>query len=180
MSPHSILKASPEESKPGPLRLPPTHALPFAGYRPDMLSPRVHFPPTPSMISSTHQALPSHVYDRAPITVSPNTCMLPERDHSGDGKGSYFHPRAYEACQKVEADLSAPSHTLSPDLSSDDSDLGSPSSNPSISISIHQRRSSPSTPRMKRPKIVRRDSRAYIRNTTSFSDSCLDGCLGGF
>lgn len=54
--------------------------LPFSSYTTPNAphSPHVHFPPTPSLVST----LPTHsssTYDRAPITVSPNSCELPER-----------------------------------------------------------------------------------------------------
>ncbi|KAI0962095.1 hypothetical protein AcV7_001015 [Taiwanofungus camphoratus] len=98
--------------------------LPFTSCG-DTLSPHVHFPPTPWMISLRFTHSPN-TYDRAPILVSPNACQLPKRgqrklhsppvdpegergrsrSRSRDGdcsveedvKGSYFHPRAYEAC----------------------------------------------------------------------------------
>ncbi|KAI0688128.1 hypothetical protein BC835DRAFT_1230907, partial [Cytidiella melzeri] len=95
--------------------------LPFATCA-RILSPHVHFPPTPSMVASTHPVHSPQTYDRKPIIVSPNYCALPERgdhfhsppldfevergrgrsrqtDNSEHIKGSYFHPRAYEACE---------------------------------------------------------------------------------
>lgn len=130
--PHPILKLKRDSS---PFRAP---ALPFAAARPAaLLSPHVHFPPTPG-IAATYPAYSPTTYDRKPIVVSPNACQLPRRGarklHSpppepdppceprglgpescergrdrgarrrgraedGDAiKGSYFHPRAYEAC----------------------------------------------------------------------------------
>ncbi|KAH6911060.1 hypothetical protein BKA70DRAFT_51964 [Coprinopsis sp. MPI-PUGE-AT-0042] len=52
--------------------------FPFASSTRVLDSPRVHFPPTPTMtsIALTHSP---HAYDRAPIQVTPNTCALPER-----------------------------------------------------------------------------------------------------
>ncbi|KAI0782403.1 hypothetical protein BC629DRAFT_553987 [Irpex lacteus] len=100
--------------------------LPFATCA-RIMSPRVHFPPTPSMVASTHPVHSPQTYDRKPIVISPNYCALPqrgsrklysppadfevERPERGRGrarqssdkaehiKGSYFHPRAYEACE---------------------------------------------------------------------------------
>ncbi|OCH95709.1 hypothetical protein OBBRIDRAFT_498768 [Obba rivulosa] len=101
-----------------PLIEPTLIALPFAAC-PTILSPHVHFPPTPR-ISSQHPAHSPRTYDRAPIVVSPNVCQLPQRgartlysppthfevekrgrsrSRGPDVKGSYFHPRAYEACK---------------------------------------------------------------------------------
>lgn len=106
-----------------------THALPFATCA-SILSPRVHFPPTPSMVASTHPVHSPQTYDRKPIVVSPNSCALPDRgerklyspptefeverrDRSRSRrssklehvKGSYFHPRAYEACEPEPLDV---------------------------------------------------------------------------
>lgn len=84
---------------------------PFEALPPPPLSPHVHFPPTPTIVSSTHTTHSSSIYDRAPIAVSPNSCELPERGGRVYGspdsmhhaprkpKGSYFHPCAYEACE---------------------------------------------------------------------------------
>ena len=101
MSLHPILKASwisqldPNSTTP---------ALPFARcqLRNPLFSPHVHFPATPVLSSSesTHSAT---AYDRAPIDVSPNACQLPERGGRVytpvSPKRSYFHPRAFEACE---------------------------------------------------------------------------------
>jgi hypothetical protein len=53
--------------------------FPFASSTRVLDSPRVHFPPTPTMtsIALTHSP---HAYDRAPIQVTPNSCALPERN----------------------------------------------------------------------------------------------------
>jgi hypothetical protein len=108
-------------------------------------SPHVHFPPTPTL-TSTHTTHSPFNYDRAPIIVSPNECALPERGgrfyspksspvyvHRTPPKGCYFHPRAFEACEREVLDerfapLNPPA--LIPDLSlsssseaSDDSDM---------------------------------------------------------
>lgn len=104
-----------------------SNPLPFATCQ-RVASPHVHFPPTPR-ISSMHLAYSPQTYDRAPIAVSPNACQLPSRgertlrsppahldverrgrsrsrgrnssssSEDEDLKGSYFHPRAYEACK---------------------------------------------------------------------------------
>ncbi|KZT24235.1 hypothetical protein NEOLEDRAFT_1023988, partial [Neolentinus lepideus HHB14362 ss-1] len=102
MSPRPILKRDPPSTI-------ASNPLPFATC-PTLFSPKVHFPPTPTM-TSTHPTHSPFTYDRAPIIVSPNVCTLPERGgrevYSGERqdrsavsiKGSYFHPRAYEACE---------------------------------------------------------------------------------
>ncbi|ESK92388.1 hypothetical protein Moror_4565 [Moniliophthora roreri MCA 2997] len=86
----------------------------FESFPPPSLSPHVHFPPTPTIVSSTHMTHSSSIYDRAPIEVSPNSCELPERGGRVCGspdsihhaprkpKGSYFHPHAYEACEREQ------------------------------------------------------------------------------
>ncbi|KII93022.1 hypothetical protein PLICRDRAFT_377273 [Plicaturopsis crispa FD-325 SS-3] len=101
-----------------------------------MLSSHVHFPPTPAL-TQTHVTHSPATYDRAPIVVSDNTCALPERggrtysagtsERKKQAKGSYFHPRAYEACEREPAYAAAPPFDpppLVPDVSSssDDSD----------------------------------------------------------
>ncbi|PCH34302.1 hypothetical protein WOLCODRAFT_135615 [Wolfiporia cocos MD-104 SS10] len=158
IQPRPILK---RDSPPPPL----SDDLPFSMCD-HILSPRVHFPPTPCMSSMkfTHS---SQAYDRAPIVVSPNNgCLIPKRDrrlrsplvhpkgargrmHPSEDehdyesddeeveevevveevKGSYFHPRAYEACTLEPVDTAtgsfdvSPPPSLVPDLSpSDESD----------------------------------------------------------
>ena len=110
-----------------------------------ILSPHVHFPPTPNIASLRFTHSPT-TYDRAPIVISPNSgCLqLPkrgarklysppagfdcerrgrtrtrstsrERDSSEspeDVKGSYFHPRAFEAC--APEPLNVPTMTFEP------------------------------------------------------------------
>lgn len=117
--------------------------LPFASCGSKvLLSPHVHFPPTPILVS-THTTHSSGMYDRAPIAISPNSCALPERGgrtysptadssrklSSSQAKGSYFHPRAYEACETEPADAAYAAYAASaalpplvPDLSSSESD----------------------------------------------------------
>ncbi|KAE9391772.1 hypothetical protein BT96DRAFT_761072, partial [Gymnopus androsaceus JB14] len=99
--------------------------LPFASCRPDLLSPHVHFPPTPSM-ASTQTTHSSSIYDRAPISVSPNSCELPQRGErvyspsyvqqaprvTVDG---YFDPMSFNACGTASNDAVPP---LIPDASS--------------------------------------------------------------
>ncbi|KDQ62908.1 hypothetical protein JAAARDRAFT_359314 [Jaapia argillacea MUCL 33604] len=124
MSPRPILKRQlPCTSASSP--------FPFASCPAPPFSPHVHFPPTP-ILTSTHPAHSPSTYDRAPILVSPNSCALPhrnEREYEVDSlgecsgqagrlddcrgrtmsgksinvKGSYFHPRAYEASGGREA-----------------------------------------------------------------------------
>ena len=111
-SPRPILKLPPSPS------LTATSPLPFPSSRlPLFDSPRVHFPPTPTMtqMEITHS---SFTYDRKPIVVLPNACALPERgDRSVDSsecdlevwapsrrkkkaaKGGYLHPRAFEVVE---------------------------------------------------------------------------------
>ncbi|KAK0501037.1 hypothetical protein EDD18DRAFT_788215 [Armillaria luteobubalina] len=115
-----------------------SNPLPSSCCQPHINSPHVHFPPTPAL-SSTYVTHSSNAYDRAPITVSPNSCELPERggrlyiSNSPDisPKGSYFHPQAYEACQP-EPDLPSskfdvPDLSMSASSESEDSDgYGSP------------------------------------------------------
>lgn len=121
-------------------------ALPFAACG-RILSPHVRFPPTPSMVVSTHLVHSPQTYDRKPIVVSPNCCDLPRRgertvhSHPGDAeedddrgrggapdyvKGSYFHPRAYEACEAEPLELNdselSPPLLLSDDEYESDSD----------------------------------------------------------
>ncbi|KAL1951715.1 hypothetical protein VTO73DRAFT_864 [Trametes versicolor] len=115
--PHPILKRDSS-----PFRTP---ALPFSTCGQPLFSPHVHFPPTPRLVAGTYPAHSPTTYDRAPIAVTPNICQLPRRGErtirapsvegpEGEGrgrsrtrggkrsenvKGSYFHPRAYEACK---------------------------------------------------------------------------------
>ncbi|KAH9932105.1 uncharacterized protein BXZ73DRAFT_46894 [Epithele typhae] len=120
---------------PSPFRSP---VLPFHSARITLVSPHVHFPPTP-VIAATYPAYSPTTYDRQPIAVSPNVVQIPHRgarrlerhsppaspsahafaapapdverrgrtrSRSGSAHayqppapiGSYFHPRAYEAC----------------------------------------------------------------------------------
>jgi hypothetical protein len=117
-----ILKALPEPdlSKPPLPESSFSNPLPFAACssRVILSTPHVHFPSTPRLALTADTHSPG-TYDRAPIAVSPNSCELPER---GDRvyptpvlplKGSYFHPRAFEACE------AEPVPALLPDLSSE-------------------------------------------------------------
>ena len=110
-----------------------SNPLPFATCQ-GVSSPHVHFPPTPRM-SSMHTVYSPQTYDRAPIAISPNACQLPDRgsrklqsppanfevERRGrsrtrsssisstadeEVKGSYFHPRAYEACKLEPSNVS--------------------------------------------------------------------------
>ncbi|KAI0368923.1 hypothetical protein BV20DRAFT_1036841 [Pilatotrama ljubarskyi] len=135
--PHPILKRDSS-----PFRTP---TLPFSTCGP-LFSPHVHFPPTPRLVAATYPAHSPTTYDRAPIAVSPNVCQLPRRGERTNIKGSYFHPRAYEACKPEP--LNVPSATfdlpstpplvqdLSPSDESDDVTATTPpDSNLSSSIS---------------------------------------------
>ena len=142
--PHPILKRDLS-----PFKAP---ALPFTSSGSTMFSPHVHFPSTPH-IAATYPAHSPTTYDRKPIVVSPNVVQLPKRgarrlnsppadyDCESRGrsrsrtrgrapdravKGSYFHPRAYEACNPEPSSASSSSFdlpSLVQDLSpSDESD----------------------------------------------------------
>lgn len=197
MHPRPILKSlwvptSSTSDSPSP---PP---LPFASY--PSASPHVHFPPTPVLVS-THAAYSPRTYDRAPIAVSPNYCALPERGaRTLAPKGSYFHPRAFEACTPEPPALAH----LSSASESDDADCGAgapadASAPPPISVlrspipharsqeEIHTALSFlPYPPAQDQPKAMRRGStgraraRSTPRFTSAFQPPTLDGCLGGF
>ena len=101
-----------------------TQILPFAACK-TVQSPHVHFPPTPVIVSSTFDAHSPQTYDRRPIITSPSEGIFSaeqpklefevERTERGrspypkvkeeDVKGSYFHPRAYEACEPENLSL---------------------------------------------------------------------------
>ncbi|KAI6024566.1 hypothetical protein EDC04DRAFT_2545755, partial [Pisolithus marmoratus] len=94
MSPRPILKPRIELPTPEPLAEP----FPFATCPSVLRTPHVHFPPTPTL-TSTFTTHSSTIYDRTPVVVAPNVCALPGRhEREPTPKGSYFHPRAYEAC----------------------------------------------------------------------------------
>ncbi|KAJ7146415.1 hypothetical protein C8R44DRAFT_898292 [Mycena epipterygia] len=129
MPPRPILKALPEPdlSKPESSI---SNPLPFAACSSRvMFTPHVHFPSTPGLTFTGNTHSPG-TYDRAPIAVSPNSCALPERNGrvyrsaSVPPKGSYFHPRAFEACEAEAAEAAAEAESMSvppllPDLSSE-------------------------------------------------------------
>ncbi len=203
MSPRPILKPL--------LPLPEIPSHVFSVY-PRMFSPHVHFPPTPSLQSITFTHSPNS-YDRAPIVVSPNSCALPDRDErvynipsptspasiSGT-KGSYFHPRAFEACQPEQTSDGVPDLTFSSSESSDDSDgYGSPVVASPVSLSsgfapIPRTQSQEELehalsflpygkPRGKGVGDSAKKSclkRASRKVSGSFTEPGLDGCLGGF
>ncbi|TCD63506.1 hypothetical protein EIP91_005339 [Steccherinum ochraceum] len=136
LRPRPILKKNRSHTKPT------VTPLPFIDHGP--LSPHVHFPPTPGL-TSTHAVYSPTTYDRAPIIVSPNVCELPDRhdrmysppvaefeiEHIERGrtkdrgnrnvKGSYFHPRAYEACEPEPTLRTSPSSLNPPFLIDDES-----------------------------------------------------------
>lgn len=116
----------------------PLNPFPFATCRDLVVSPHVHFPPSPAL-ASTHTTHSPTVYDRAPIAVSPNLCALPERGgrvytsmaRTPTGittfPGDYFHPRAFDAPGPPDVPgtpFNPPSliPDLSPSESSDDND----------------------------------------------------------
>ncbi|KAJ3929015.1 MAG: hypothetical protein NXY57DRAFT_1018444 [Lentinula lateritia] len=93
-------------------------------------TPHVHFPPTP-VIASTQPTHSSSTYDRTAITVSPNSCELPERGGRCYSPSyathaprvtvnSYFDPLAGKACDTASYDTGTPP-LLIPDLSSSSS-----------------------------------------------------------
>ncbi|KAH7886364.1 hypothetical protein F5I97DRAFT_1778995, partial [Phlebopus sp. FC_14] len=117
-SPRPILKHHPNLSDQHHLLHP--SPFPFAACSTVLLSPHVHFPPTPTLTSTFTTHSPTS-YDRTPLVVAPNNCALPGRhereftegrtraeyeslssrsrsSRREEMKGSYFHPRAYEAC----------------------------------------------------------------------------------
>lgn len=202
--------------------------------RDTMLSPHVHFPPTPCLVVSTHPAHSPRTYDRKPILVSPNSCDLSsrnerklysppagfevERKERGRGrsrrrgqdtdvKGSYFHPRAFEACEPepFEEDilLTPPLMTrrssYSDDSDSDDSDAVSTPPDPKLAAALPQIQRAPSSPSnhpatyashvaglhhaiyvedKHRPQLSRAQKQPTI--TIVSSTSLDEGCLGGF
>ena len=198
-------------------------------------SPHVHFPPTPSMVASTHPAHSPHTYDRKPIVISPNHVAPPqagsrklysppvdfevERSERGRDrqarpspakvehtvKGSYFHPRAYEASElePLPADafqISPPLHVRRSPYSSDqyDSDVDSSDdesittppdakSPAAVVIVDPQCASQPlddahSVDGVERPALVRSSKRPSIQLSSSREHSLTldEGCLGGF
>lgn len=213
MTPRPILKShSPADCFPSA-----STALPFMKV---LHSPHVHFPPTPTL-TDTQTTHSPFVYDRAPILVSPNKCELPERggrvcsslsigSSSSMPKGSYFHPRAFEVCEREPLDDFHPSletPLLIPDLSSEseDSDVfGSPpvySPIRNISPKHSQHTTHPTYPAaedlgaplsfLPYPNLQMKDRRKPKRRGSSnkpqalrlreLSDELsLDGCLGGF
>ncbi|KAI6124261.1 hypothetical protein EV401DRAFT_2068952 [Pisolithus croceorrhizus] len=145
MSPRPILKPRLEL----PTQEPPVEPFPFAACPSLLRTPHVHFPPTPTL-TSTFTTHSSSAYDRTPVVVAPNTCALPgrhERELFTDNnterrgseppstthsrtrkptpKGSYFHPRAYEACAPEPCPSSIWSSPDS-DSSSSDSQVSTP------------------------------------------------------
>ncbi|KAJ7631627.1 hypothetical protein DFH06DRAFT_698479 [Mycena polygramma] len=220
MHPRPILKALPEPALADPpLPSSPTpsssHPLPFAACstRGLLSTPHVHFPATPGL-ALTADAYSPGTYDRAPIAVQPNSCAMPERGGrvygspavSASGalpKGSYFHPRAFEACEPE------PVPPLLHDLSSDDSveecvspQSSSPMPGPRVAVRMqgtpyptpiprthsqeefdyalsflpHPPAPVPQRELEKRRKSPRPRSVAFADST----DTDCDGCLGGF
>ncbi|KAJ4470970.1 hypothetical protein J3R30DRAFT_3213327, partial [Lentinula aciculospora] len=144
MPPRPILKARlysfTQRSPVSPSPLSSNNSLPFSSCKPGLLTPHVHFPPTP-VIASTQDTHSSLTYDRTAIAVSPNSCELPERGgrcyspsyahHTPRATvNSYFDPLAVKACGTALEGSSVPPPLIA-DMSSssesDDSDAyGSP------------------------------------------------------
>jgi hypothetical protein len=142
MSPRSILKHPQLPYLPNQQHF--QQPFPFAACSSVLHSPRVHFPPTPTL-TSTYTTHSASAYDRTPAVVPPNTCALPgrhEREFTIDASysqhahyqpvESYFHPRASEACAIEPSGYplppfpapaltpDAPHHANSPGSDSDD------------------------------------------------------------
>ncbi|KAI4517016.1 hypothetical protein GGG16DRAFT_52113 [Schizophyllum commune] len=218
MSPRPILKAFASEAIPASTQYQPplSGALPFATYPHGMQTPHVHFPPTPGLASHHTTHSPAQ-YDRAPIVIEPNACALPERGgrvcsppskkrRTAPAKGSYFHPRAYEAIEPESPssppplilDTSASSSSSSSSESTDESDacmsppVASPKEERRLSFLPHApwaemdqdiRPSPTKRKHTRRPTgPIRRTSSARVP-FSSFAESSEDddaACLGGF
>jgi len=197
-------------------------ALPFLS---PLDSPHVHFPPTPTL-TSIHPTHSQYTYDRAPIVVSPNMCALPERGgrmyspqtspellhsiHYTTPKGGYFHPRAFEACEREMIDEGTASNppTLIPDLSassssevSDDPEVYCPAlppiptrstSTPDFTYPFSQSHlpkeisaalsflPHPPSPRAEGQRKLRLKKRGIEDGFRSTTSELSEGCLGGF
>ncbi|TFL06620.1 hypothetical protein BDV98DRAFT_158509 [Pterulicium gracile] len=150
MSPRPILKCSQHPTL-ASLPPPPVLTTPFPFSSCVVLSPHVRFAPTPTL---TFTYTLDQDYDRAPIAISPNACSMPSRGErvyqsnspqhspcprgrSTQVKGSYFHPRAFEACTTERSvprpmsplhSPSTPELSFSSSESSSDSDSSLPAS----------------------------------------------------
>ncbi|KAL1749307.1 hypothetical protein HDZ31DRAFT_27924 [Schizophyllum fasciatum] len=215
MTPRPILKAFASEEIPAAMQHQPplSGALPFATYPHGMQTPHVHFPPTPNL-SSHHTTHSPAQYDRAPIVVGPNACELPERGgrlcsppskkrRTAPAKGSYFHPRAYEAIEPESPSSPPPliMDTSSSSSSSESTDESDVCMSPPMASPREERRLSflPHAPgadkeqdvrpgpgkrkHTRRPTgPIRRPSSTRV-SFTSFAESSEDedaACLGGF
>ncbi|KAF8844248.1 hypothetical protein BDN67DRAFT_963409 [Paxillus ammoniavirescens] len=190
MSPRSILKHPKLSGHTNQQHFP--DPFPFAPCSSVRVSPHVHFPPTPTLTSTFTTHSPS-TYDRTSVVVAPNNCALPGRHerefietsyshYSPDRyrvdnlKGSYFHPRAFEACSIEPSGYPPPAYATPPlipdtpyDTSSesDDSDgrLMTPpdpiSSTPPISVHFSTRHTS-------NPMIPYSHSQEQIESAFSF------------
>lgn len=209
-----------------------SNPLPFTACG-TIISPHVHFPPTPGL-TETHPAHSPHTYDRHPIMVSPNACLLPERNgrqihtptvefeierpqrgrsqerkpKQTSVKGSYFHPRAFEACEPEPLDgsisLSPPPLVRDASSPSDEEVIITPPSHSSpwstrdegspiltdvyvVASSLHNKYASDDAQpsrygkdRRRRPNLQRVDhDRLAKRPKASFAGPD-EGCLGGF
>ncbi|KAJ6541662.1 hypothetical protein B0H19DRAFT_1174097 [Mycena capillaripes] len=208
MHPRPILKAlpKPDLAKPPLPESPFSNPLPFAACSSRVLlfSPHVHFPSTPRLTLTAVTHSPG-TYDRAPIAVSPNSCAMPERggrvyspSEAPLPKGSYFHPRAFEACEPEPP-------PLMPDLSSETDEsteecVSPKSASPEPRVAVRMQGTPyptpipcthsqeefdhalsflphPPVPIAKRVLERRRSPR---RPRSAFEDTDCEGCLGGF
>ncbi|CAL1694702.1 unnamed protein product [Somion occarium] len=171
--------------------------LPFAACG-SIFSPHVHFPPTPGL-SETHPAHSPQTYDRAPIVVSPNACLLPERhdrrvysptieveierpqrgrprsrtSKHASVKGSYFHPRAYEACEPEPPSDSTWLPLLTDVYASPVSPQGSDHGPDLYTVAY-------GVEKRQRPNLGRMGNSLSAKAAKGFCAQLDEGCLGGF
>jgi hypothetical protein len=204
--------------------------LPFATCV-SILSPHVHFPPTPSMVASTHPVHSPQTDDRKPIVVSPNHCAIPKRgakklysppadfeverpqrgrrvrqaNSNENVKGSYFHPRAFEACEPepivddaleqlspplLVRDLSNSDEYDSADSSDEENVTTPPDPKHAVVVSIADPSSDSAMPRLlgreskgspvedkARPMLVRSSKRPSVRFSSSREQILLPASL---
>jgi hypothetical protein len=177
-----------------------------------MYSPHVHFPSTPRLAFTGNTHSPGS-YDRSCIAVSRNSCAMPERGgrvYSPTSMrprpiGSYFHPRAFEACELDATAVPALLHDLSSET--DDEECVSPKpTSPEPRVAVRMQGTPYPTPMPirrthsqeefdhalsflphppisvpKRKLEKQRNSSHRPRRSVTFQDVAdCDGCLGGF